>query len=155
MPLIRLIFFALILAFPMTGTFAQPKADTVWASDCGDSFCVFRKPIAAPNSDGIFANIELLIDVADGTASVVITTPLGVALTPGVRVLVGETEWTAPLKVCQSDGCRASFTMNADDLAFLFQQSKMQLFYLPFGQTAPQSASFNLAGLVSAISKSN
>ena len=155
MHLIRLIILALTFAIPAIGADAQTTADKGWDSDCGEEFCVFRKPILKTNPDGIFANIELLIDVADGSASVVITTPLGVALTPGVRVLVGETEWTAPLKVCQSDGCRASFTLSADDMAFLFGQSQMQLFYLPFGEIAPHSASLNLAGLVSAISKSN
>jgi len=114
---------------------------------------VFRKTLQFVGAKSAFALFEILIDVTTGEASIVLTTPLGVALQPGVRISVEGREWYAPLKVCYADGCRATVEISNQDLALLLQKQSMDLRYIPFGGDAPISANLPLSGLVAAISR--
>lgn len=148
--LLPLLLFSFLLSAPLQ---AQEVSPGDWVSDCEDDYCVFRKTLQFVGSDSAFALFEILIDVTNGEASIVLTAPLGVALQPGVRITVDEHEWLAPLKVCYQDGCRASVEMSNDDLALLLQKQSMNLRYIPFGADAPIEATLPLSGLVAAISR--
>lgn len=124
-----------------------------WLSDCEENFCVFRKTLSFSGATSAFALFEILIDISTGEASMVLTAPLGVALQPGVRIIVDGHEWLAPLKVCYTDGCRATIEIDNDDLALLLQKPSMDIRYIPFGSDDPISAVLPLNGLIAAISR--
>lgn len=134
-------------------TQAEQVAPGNWESDCEDEYCVFRKTLNFSGADSAFALFEILIDVTSGEASIVLTAPLGVALQPGVRIIVDGREWFAPLKVCYTDGCRATVEISNDDLALLLQKQSMDIRYIPFGRENPVSATLPLNGLVAEISR--
>lgn len=121
-------------------------------SDCRENYCVFRKTVSFAGTQNTFALLEVLIDVESGSASIVLTAPLGVALEPGIRMIVEGREWFAPLKVCYTDGCRATVEISNDDFALLLQKQTIDIRYIPFGRNEPLSAILPLNGLVSAIS---
>jgi invasion protein IalB len=148
--LLSLLLLSLCLSTPAQ---AQKVSPGDWVSDCEEDYCVFRKTLQFVGEDSAFALFEILIDVTDGEASLVLTAPLGVALQPGVRVSVEGREWFAPLKVCYQDGCRATVEMNNDDLALLLQKQSMDIRYVPFGGDSPVAAVLPLSGLVAAISR--
>ncbi len=141
---------ALLSALPVT---AQKVSPGDWVSDCTEDYCVFRKTLSFPGADNAFAHFEILINVDDGSASLVLTAPLGIALQAGVRVDVEEQSWTAPLKVCYSDGCRATIEITNEDLALLLSKPAMDIRYIAFGQENPVLATLPLNGLIAAISR--
>jgi len=150
---LRLSIFLVLSLSIATPISAQQVSPGDWSSDCEEEFCVFRKTLNFVGEDNAFALFEILINVSNGEASIVLTAPLGVALQPGVRIIVEGQEWFAPLKVCYSDGCRATVEISNDDLALLLQRQSMDIRYIPFGSEAPISAMLPLNGLVAAISR--
>lgn len=122
-----------------------------WQTACDDGLCVFRHDVAAPEGEGTSALFEILVDAETATASIIITTPLGVALEPDIRILTGTREWRAPIKVCHGDGCRATIDLDDDDLAFLLQQRDATIRYHVFGAATDTALQLSLTGLVSAI----
>lgn len=147
----RLLFIAcLFIASPASAEEIEPGG---WLSDCRESYCVFRKTLSFAQTETTFALLEILIDVDTGAASIVLTAPLGVALEPGIRMIVEGREWFAPLKVCYTDGCRATVEISNDDFALLLQKPSIDIRYIPFGRDDPLSAELPLNGLVAAISQ--
>lgn len=142
-----------VLLFLASPAATEEVAPGNWVSDCEEDFCVFRKTLTFVNSDSAFALFEILINTTSGNASLVLTAPLGVALQPGIQVIVEEQEWLAPLKVCYGDGCRATIEISNDDLALLLQKKTMEIRYIPFGKQNPLSAILPLNGLIAAISR--
>ena len=133
---------------------AEDVAPGGWLSDCRENYCVFRKTLTFEQTENTFALLEILIDTDTGQASIVLTAPLGVALEPGIRMIVQGREWHAPLKVCYTDGCRASVEITSEDLALLLQKPQIDIRYIPFGREKPISAVLPLNGLLAAISRS-
>lgn len=150
----RLLLLIMIAIFP-----AKLAADTPgpggWESACKKAYCAFRKTLAFVDSNDPFALVELLIDVDSGESSFVITTPIGISLAPGVRLITGGQDWTVPFKVCYQDGCRATLTIDGADLSLLLQNETLEIRYMNFGEKRPISASLPLDGLVTAISRGN
>ena len=122
-----------------------------WQTACDDGLCVFRHDVPAPGGRGTSALFEILIDAETVDTSVVLTTPLGVALEPGVRLIAGNREWRAPIKVCHGDGCRATMTLDEDDLGYLMAEPEAVIEYYVFGSDAAAALRLPLTGLVSAI----
>lgn len=129
-----------------------PAQTGEWASDCADAFCVFQNSL--DTGQGVFAVVEILINVETGAASIVVTTPLGIALEPGVLITLEGHEWQAPLKVCEADGCRATVDLTADEFGLLLSRPGLELRYIVFGSERPDAATLELSGLVAAISRS-
>jgi len=149
----RLTLILLMSLFLWAPASAEEVSPGNWSSDCEEDYCVFRKTLTFSGQDNAFALFEILINVASGESSIVLTAPLGVALQPGVRIVVEGREWFAPLKVCYTDGCRATVEISNDDLALLLQRQTMDIRYIPFGRDNPISAILPLNGLVAAISR--
>lgn len=134
---------------------AEDIAPGGWQSDCDDQFCVFRKTLTLQTTKFTFALLEILIDVETGESTIVLTAPLGLALQPGIKLIVSEQEWIVPLKVCYADGCRGTVDISSEEFALLLQRPMIEIRYIPFGSEAPRSAELPLNGLISAISQAS
>lgn len=148
----RLILLFLLVFSPLLSG-ARAAAGSQWESACESEFCAFRKTLAFVDSKDPFALVELLIDVESGESSFVVTTPLGINVTPGVRLITAGQDWTVPFRVCYADGCRATLTINGADLSLLLQNDTLEIRYLRFGEKRPVAASLPLDGLVTTISQ--
>lgn len=130
---------------------ASPVAASTWQTACDDALCVFRHEVAAPGGAGTSALFEILVNADDAVATLVLTTPLGVALEPGVRLQVDGDTWTAPIKVCHADGCRATAAIDEAGFARLLQQNAIMIEYHVFGAAEPVGLELPIRGLVKAI----
>lgn len=139
----------------MTG--AAAGANTLkagpWTSDCEQPFCVFQKTLQVVDTNAVFAVVEILINVEDGSASIVTTAPLGVAIEPGILLLAAGQERRMTWKVCHPDGCRATADLDSAAFAALLQQPTITIRYIPFGADAPVEAALRMDSLITAISE--
>lgn len=126
------------------------KAST-WQTACDDALCVFRQQVPAPGGQGTSALFEILVDANAAKATIVLTTPLGVALEPGVRLEADGQTWAAPIKVCHADGCRATASIDEDGFAHLLQQQAITIHYHAFGAPEEVALELPLRGLVKEI----
>lgn len=149
----RALLFFLLFTSAGYRTEAQQVPPGDWLTDCEENYCVYRKTLTVEASDATFALLEILIDTDSGQASIVMTVPLGVALEPGIRMIVEGREWATPLKVCYTDGCRATVEISTDDFGLLLQKKSIDIRYIPFSAENPISAILPLNGLVAAISR--
>ena len=124
-----------------------------WVATCEETLCLFRQEISAPNADGTTALFEILIEAETAEASLVVTTPLGIATEPGVRLIVDGQEWQANVRVCQPDGCRATTQIDSDDLAVLLQRTSIEVRFFVFGSEHPISLELPIGGLVKAMAQ--
>ena len=132
-----------------------PPAAANWVSACDDTHCLFRHNVDAPGGEGISALFEILVDAEAAEADIVLTTPLGVALESGVRFEIEGQEWTAPIKVCHADGCRATYEVDADTFVQLLQQKTLTIHYHVFGAAEDVALELPITGLVKAITSQN
>jgi invasion protein IalB len=77
--------------------------------------------------------------------------PLGVAVEPGARLILGETTIDARYEVCFPDGCRAMATLPADQLGPLGEAASIELRFFAFGQEKPIAVEIPLDGLTEAV----
>ena len=133
------------------------KADTLkaspWVSDCEAPYCVFQKTVEVVDNGTVFAVVEILINVEEGSASVVTTAPLGVAIEPGILLLAAGQERRMTWKVCHPDGCRATVDLDSAAFAELLQEPAITIRYVAFGADAPVEASLRMDSLITAISQ--
>ena len=142
---------ALVLGFGSTAVAADLKS-TPWISDCDAPYCLFQRTLEFDDGSA-FAVFEVLINIETGNASLVTTAPLGVAIEPGVKLSTGNATWQMDVKVCHSDGCRATAELNSTEFGDLLQQSQLDIRYVPFGGDQPVSASLPIDQLITAISQ--
>ena len=116
-------------------------------------FCVFQKTVEVVENNAVFAVVEILINIEDGSASIVTTAPLGVAIEPGILLVSNEQERRMVWKVCHPDGCRATVDLDSTSFATLLQQPAITIRYVPFGADAPVEASLRMDSLITAISQ--
>lgn len=147
----RNILFALALGLLPLPFSTAPAQATTWSTACDDALCLFRHEVAAPGGQGTSALFEILVDAEAADASIVLTTPLGVALEPGIRLEVEGHAWSAPIKVCHADGCRATASLDEDGLALLLQQSRIIIHYHVFGAAEEVALELPTKGLIQAI----
>jgi len=147
---------AILVVTFFNASMAVAQAQTgqwAWTSACEDGYCVFRRALETPGQDSPAALFEVLVNTENGEASMVLTLPLGVALEPGVRLIVEGREWSAPLKVCLPDGCRATVDINASDFGLLLQRPVLDIRYIAFGADTATSVKLPINKLVAAMSK--
>lgn len=143
--------FAFLMMLPAMGLAAELR-DTPWISDCDAPFCVFQKTLEFDDGSA-FSVIEVLINVEDGSASLITTVPLGVAVEAGVQARTSDQSWDLGIKVCQSDGCRATVDLSSDAFGGILQSRVLEIEYMAFGADEPTKATLKLEKLITAISE--
>lgn len=89
----------------------------------------------------------LSIEVTGDTQSLTVTAPLGVAVAPGVRMVMGETVTDLPILVCLPTGCLSARALDDDALRSLAALDTVEFRFFGFGSERPFSVSMDLDGL--------
>ncbi len=129
-------------------------AAEAWTVDCGGSGrCTAVQTLVNADTGKPFASVGLQIN-KDGRSPVFFAIiPLGIAVRPGIRAIIGKTELLTQVDVCYPDGCRASLDLDEGQLAALLDGSKLDLQFFPYTTSdTPVAGATDISGLRAALS---
>jgi invasion protein IalB len=145
---------ALCLASAAAPAAAQTAADAAWARDCGAERCSVSAHLKAEDRGSLFATIVVGFAPDGADPSVGLGVPLGVAVQPGVRLLLnGSAAIDVPVEVCLRDGCRAARALTADEARALATAESFEVRYFAYGDAAPLAARVSVDGLAEALAE--
>ena len=144
---------AAILYFAMiTPAMAQ---DPEWTSQCAESndACTLSRSVQ-DTATGTRAG-TILANVTAGAETMIFgaVVPLGVAVQPGIRVLVGEDVIELPITVCYPDGCRGLVEVDAATQSRLLDVENVEIRYLTSNGDRQISVPVPMSGLSAAIAE--
>lgn len=124
-----------------------------WKTTCADdgSRCTAILGLTATDSGKSLGSIGLQLGRGGTDPVLVAFTPLGVALEPGFRAVIGDQAFPAPFQVCYPDGCRAVVKLKPDELELLLSAPSLSFQLIPFSSDRPAAADVPLAGLKEAL----
>lgn len=117
---------------------------SAWKQSCNEGACLSTLIL---NSDDGRAAATLLIQVSKESTRFGAAVPLGVALEPGARLVVGARKIPLPFEVCYPDGCRAMTEVSGKDLDDLNAAPELSLQFFSVTQEAPLSLTFVGSGI--------
>ena len=149
----RVLAAACLLALTLINCAAAQESvgDQQWKSQCKEATCSLSLGLVDSNTKKRFATLAFLFEKGKEEPAVVVTTPLGVALEPGVRVIVGDDSFDLKAKVCFPDGCQASLVINRPDFDRIAKMPNARIQFFPFSSSTPIEASVPLNGLPAAV----
>lgn len=130
----------------VSGSPASDMGSGSWESGCSDDKCFASARFEDRAGGRLFATVSVVFPDGNSRAELRITTPLGVALEAGVRVVVGDTFWESPFKVCFPDGCLALTELDPDALETLADTESIDLRFFAFGDPVPKSGILSMKG---------
>ena len=132
---------------------AQESAtgDQQWKSQCKETRCSLSVALVDSKTKKHFATLAFLFEKGKEEPAVVVTTPLGIALEPGVRVIVGDDSLDLKARVCFPDGCQASLVVDRPDFDRIAKMPSARIQFFPFSSATPIEASVPLTGLTAAV----
>ena len=122
-----------------------------WTTECKDQRCGISINVNDEAKKQRLLTLAILVN-KDGTdPSLFMTAPLGLALEPGARLVIGTREIALKFKVCYPDGCQAVASLTAADLADLRAAASVDTRFFVQGNEKPLSATIDFTGLGAAI----
>ena len=94
----------------------------------------------------------LLINKDKSAPAAIAMLPLGVALAPGVKLVVGEAQTALAFKVCVPDGCQAYADLSPDEWAKITAAKTLQVRFFPLSSDKPVSSELDMTGLAEQLS---
>lgn len=131
---------------------AQNISAGEWNTDCNKDRCLVSRSLLVAGQERKFLTLILLLDKIGNENLMVFTTPLGIAVEPGVQSIVGEETWNSSVKVCFPDGCQAIHPMTDENIALLRSKESIDVRYFPYGSEKPLAGIVPLDGLDEALS---
>lgn len=100
-----------------------------------------------------FATVSLQIDRSGTDPVLLVTAPLGIAIRPGVRIVLnpGASEIPLPLDVCFPDGCRASTELSAMQMSQLGEAQTLSVQFIPFSSSETVAGDLEAADLITPL----
>lgn len=115
------------------------------AMECDDAgFCRASGQVTESTSGKVLATIVLFANKTTDAQGMLIVTPLGTALMPGVRVGVGGTDTDIPYITCLPDGCSARKDMPAAEFKSILDQPELTIQFFPFAKDKPIAFRYDL-----------
>jgi invasion protein IalB len=126
-----------------------------WALACDDAkaLCVSQGALVSENGDRPAA-LGLQLSKDGSNAVIFVTTPLGTAIRPGLKLRSGNEEFLLVFDVCFPDGCRATSELSSQSLATFLSLTDVDLLLFPFGNDQPLILNVPLKGLKESFSGS-
>lgn len=132
----RLLFWISLLFFPVMAAAQSAQCDAETRR------CTAL--VQMTTEDGsYFASLGLQLGQINNSEPVLFATlPLGIAVRPGVRVVIHPSTLEVILTVdtCFPDGCRATAQLTEEELGLLVEADQLSLQFIPFGTTDTLSA---------------
>lgn len=122
-----------------------------WTTECRENRCGISIAVKDEPSDRRLLSLAVLVNKDGSDPAVVLTTPLGTALEPGARLLIGPQEMKLTFKACFPDGCQAYRELSEDEHSVLRSASTVDALFFAQGSDKPFSAKIELTGLDAAL----
>lgn len=123
-----------------------------WSMACDeDQTCTATR--TAVNAETGNRVVTLAVSLTATEQVVTVTTPLGVAVQPGIRVIAGEDVREIPVQVCYPTGCLAAWSSTVDEMRTLARLEAVEIRYFPFRGDAPLAIRMDIDGLDTAIAE--
>lgn len=131
----------------------QDQAQTeFWQTSCADDGrCQATRVLTQSDTGQRFASLIVSFSRDGRRPAMTVATPLGIAVQPGVRVVVKDAFWSLPIEACFPDGCRASRDLTDEEYQLLLSADSADIRFFPYGRQAPLAGEVGLAGLDLAI----
>lgn len=137
---------SLVLAAALISVSSAALAED-WSVACTAQECAVSRTLADAEQNRRFATIALTTPKGGGASVLTVTTPLGVAIEPGVRLVMDDLAFGLPFKVCFPDGCAAARPLEPDELSALLTSASADLRFFAFGTGEQLSGAVSLDGL--------
>jgi invasion protein IalB len=144
----RVLWAALLIG---AGLIGPARADDTWTTTCEGDRCTARLTVADVATGKTFASVGLQVGPDGAEPGLLVFTPLGVAVKPGVRAVIDGRSFEVPFDVCYPDGCRAVAQLTAEDLEIWLTAESSSVQFFPFASDKPVAADIPLAGLRAAL----
>ncbi|MFN3846311.1 MAG: invasion associated locus B family protein [Paracoccaceae bacterium] len=129
--------------------FAQDQKG--WVESCQPDSCTLSRGLAEEGTGKQVMTLLLAIEKGKPDVRFGVALPLGVALSPGVRVIHGDKTTDIPFEVCFPDGCRALITMDAATFAAFAANASVDVRFFPFSASTPVALTAPMDGLADAV----
>ncbi|MFO7853865.1 MAG: invasion associated locus B family protein [Paracoccaceae bacterium] len=127
---------------------AQVGEPADWSRLCEDGRCIVSARLLPPLGGSRFATVAIAFDEGGGSPALNLSTPLGIAVPPGVRLVIdGETALDAPVEVCLPDGCRAALTLSEEQAEALAAAETLEVRYFEASTGRQLAAELSTRGL--------
>jgi len=124
-----------------------------WETQCNKERCGVSISVDDAEKKQHLLTLSILRDRSGANPGMVLTTPLGVGLEPGARILVSGQEIKLPFKVCYPNGCQAFATLTPESLSTLRLAQELEVQFFIQTMDKPTAAKIDLAGLAEALDK--
>ena len=124
-----------------------------WTKDCKENRCGLSISALDATSKKPMLTFTVLADKDKSKPAVVVMLPLGVALEPGVKMVIGEKQVPLAFKVCVPDGCQAYADVKAEDWGAMTAAKSLEVRFFALAADKPISAPIDLSGLTDELSK--
>jgi invasion protein IalB len=124
-----------------------------WTKDCKENRCALSITAVDKASQKPMLTFSVLANKDKSAPAVIAMLPLGVALQPGVKLVIGDQQISVAFKVCVPDGCQAYADLSVDDWAKVVAAKSLQVRFFPLSSDKPVSSTLDLSGLSDELSK--
>lgn len=125
--------------------------DGSWVRECDEEKCSLVRPLVEQGSNRRVATFLALVRREEALPVIGVAMPLGVALMPGVRVVLENTTMELPFQVCFPDGCRSLREVTRDEFDALSTADTLDIRFFPYASEKPVSVTMPLSGFKQAI----
>ncbi len=132
--------------------FATSTVAAEWTTGCDEAggHCTVQGLLVTPEGQRS-GTLGLQVGRDGQDAVLFVTTPLGAALVPGVKLRASGRDFDLRFDVCYPDGCRASLGLGPEDLAAFLDLESVDLLLFAYGEAEPAILAAPLSGLVEAF----
>jgi invasion protein IalB len=144
---------AFVVALMIAGGLSPARSEeSGWRTTCADGGrCTALIAVADAETGRTLASVGIQVGKGGSEPVLIAFLPLGVALQPGFRAVIGRRAFDAPYEVCFPDGCRLTLPLTDADLPLWLDGEKVSLRFFPFGAERPVGVDAPLAGLRDAL----
>jgi invasion protein IalB len=143
---------------PAAGPAAEAPAPATWTTDCKRLSCSSTVALRPREADGSESKVAGLLRfqwrrVGEFVRSVVVTvqTPLGIAVEPGLQLVIKDRVVPLPVKVCFPDGCLSSAELDDEQTAELRVAQTLEIRLIAFESGRITALSLDSTGLATAL----
>lgn len=141
----------ILLAVSCNLAAAQEPSGESWQTTCNDKRCVISRRLVEQTTKRPFLTFSLSFEKDSKEPLLALIAPLGIALQPGIRVIVNARTLDVPVRVCYPDGCQAARPVSEDEIALLRSSAEADVRFFVMEKSEPLAARVDLKGLANAI----
>jgi invasion protein IalB len=125
-----------------------------WSYSCNQGACQTFVTLADAVNRDVRFSMSTVYNPKNKSTSIIVQTPLGVALPPGLRIYSDKTtHLDMPYQTCDKTGCSAAAVLDDTVLAKFKAAESLQVQFIRYGKTSKDSFKVPMAGFSDALAK--